>query len=261
MSRNFEEGEVVLFVDRKSRSNLVSLAVDGEYHTHTGFVNHNAVIGQPEGMLVESTGGAKYLAVRPTLAEFILKMPRGAQVIYPKDIGPILQLADIFPGARVFESGVGSGALSIALLRAGAQVTGYELRSDFAECARKNIETFCGTSLAKNYEIHLRNSYEEISHKDFDRFVLDLPEPWNVVPHARTSLRQGGILVSYVPSIVQVGQLHEALNTHGFQMIETVEILLRSWHIAGRAMRPDHRMVAHTGFLTHARYLDTNATD
>ena len=183
-------------------------------------------------------------------------MPRGAQVIYPKDLGPILMLADIHPGARVFESGVGSGALSTTLLRAGAHVTGYELRQDFADKATENVEAFLGPDALEHYDEHVRDAYEGIDHTGFDRVVLDIPEPWQVVPHLDGSLRRGGILVAYNPSIVQVQQLRRVLDDGPWAMIETIEVMQRGWHVEGYAVRPDHRMVAHTGFLTHARLLD-----
>jgi tRNA (adenine57-N1/adenine58-N1)-methyltransferase len=182
-------------------------------------------------------------------------MPRGAQVIYPKDLGPILLLADIQPGLRVFESGVGSGALSMTLLRAGASVVGYELRDDFAERARGNVHSFLGDDASARYRVEVRDSYDGIDERDLDRVVLDLPEPWQVVKHAAVAMRPGGILVSYSPSIAQVMQLHEAFEDSGFHLAQTVEILQRTWHVDGQAVRPDHRMVAHTGFLTSARLL------
>ncbi|HEX4980037.1 MAG TPA: tRNA (adenine-N1)-methyltransferase [Acidimicrobiales bacterium] len=253
MTRVFGSGDKVLFIDAKLRRYLVTLAAGGEFHTHAGFVHHDDVIGHPEGTTVRSTGNARYLAVRPTLADFVLKMPRGAQVIYPKDLGPILMLADVFPGARVLESGVGSGALSMTLLRAGANVTGYELRDDFAARARANVESFLGAEAASRYEVHIRDCYEGIDANGLDRVVLDLPEPWRVVKHAEQALHPGGILVAYLPSIVQVSQLRDALAESRFGLAETIEVLHRGWHVEGTAVRPDHRMVAHTGFLTAAR--------
>jgi tRNA (adenine57-N1/adenine58-N1)-methyltransferase len=182
-------------------------------------------------------------------------MPRGAQVIYPKDLGPILMLADVFPGALILEAGVGSGALSMTLLRAGAVITGYELREDFANRARANVIGFLGEEVLERYHIEVRDVYDGIDQTGLDRIILDLPEPWRVVKHAETALRPGGILVSYLPSILQVAHLREALNHSGFGMEETVEVLQRTWHIEGQSVRPDHRMVAHTGFLTAARLL------
>jgi tRNA (adenine57-N1/adenine58-N1)-methyltransferase len=249
----FVAGDRVLLVDSKSRHKLITLEAGGEYHSHAGFVRHDDLIGQPEGTVVRSTRGAGFTAFRPTLSDFVLLMKRGAQVIYPKDLGPILMLADIFPGARVLESGIGSGALSMTMLRAGAVVHGYELREDFAARARANVFAFLGDEVADRYHVEVRNAYEGIDETDLDRIVLDLPEPWQVVKPAAGALRPGGILVAYTPSILQVAQLRETLDNHGFVLAETTEVLRRTWHVEGQAVRPDHRMVAHTGFLTSAR--------
>jgi tRNA (adenine57-N1/adenine58-N1)-methyltransferase len=248
---NFTPGDKVLLIDAKSRRYLVTLREGGQFHTHAGVTPHELIIGQPDGSTVRSPTGARYLALRPTLADFVLSMPRGAQVIYPKDLGPLLILADVFPGARILEAGVGSGALSMTLLRAGADVVGYELREDFAAKAQANVASFLGES--QPYRVEIRDVYEGIDETGLDRILLDLPEPWRVVKHALTALRPGGILVSYLPSIVQVSQLRDALDAASFVLPETVEVLQRSWHVEGHAVRPDHRMVAHTGFLTAAR--------
>lgn len=255
MSRLLRAGEQVLLLDSKHRRYLVTLADGGEFHSHAGVVPHADLVGQPEGVTVRSSHGARYTAVRPTLSDYVLKMPRGAQVIYPKDLGPILMLADIYPGARVLESGVGSGACSAALLRAGADLVGYELRDDFASRARKNVEGFLGAETAARWRVDVRDIYEGIDETDLDRVVLDLPEPWRVVPHLVEALHPGGLVVSYTPSIVQASQLRAALDDGPFGFAETIEVLHRSWHIEGNAVRPDHRMVAHTGFLTSARLL------
>lgn len=249
------DGDLVLLVDHKQRRYLVRLITGGEFQTHAGVVPHDLLIGRPEGAGVSSTRGQKFKAYRPTLSDYILAMPRGAQVIYPKDIGPMLMLADIEPGTRVLESGVGSGALSMAMLRAGAVITGYELREDFAARAAKNVTEFLGPAALDNYDVHVRDAYQPLAHGNFDRIVLDLPEPWNVVPNIGSSLRPGGIIVSYSPSITQVMKMRDALTLAGFAEASTVEVLNRGWHIDGAAVRPDHRMVAHTGFLTRARLL------
>jgi len=248
-------GDTVLLIDRKKRKYLIDLAKGGEFHSHSGVLAHDTMIGSIEGTTFRSTKGMMFIAVRPTITDYILKMPRGAQVIYPKDIGPILILADIFAGARVLESGLGSGALSTGLLRAGAAIVGYEIREDFEERARANVERFLGSEALDSYQTSVRDVYEGIGESDLDRIVLDLPEPWQVVPHATVSLRAGGIFLAYTPSIIQVSQLTETLADSRFGMIETVEVLNRTWHVEGNAVRPDHRMVAHTGFLTHARLL------
>jgi tRNA (adenine57-N1/adenine58-N1)-methyltransferase catalytic subunit len=255
VSRPLAVGDRVLLIDSKQRRYLVSLVAGGEFHTHAGFVKHEQLIDAPEGTVVRSTAGARYTAVRPTLAEFVLKMPRGAQVIYPKDLGPILILADIFPGARVLESGVGSGALSMALVRAGADVTGYDLREDFAAKARSNVAAFLGTEVLDRYRVEIRDAYDGISLTGLDRVVLDLPEPWRVVKAAEGALHPGGILVAYLPTVGQVAQLRATLDDSRFALAETLEVLHRTWHVEGPSVRPDHRMVAHTGFLTHARLL------
>jgi tRNA (adenine57-N1/adenine58-N1)-methyltransferase len=254
-SRPFSPGDRVLLLDNKGRRYLVTLAEGAEFHTHAGPIPHDELLGKDEGSIVRSARGARYTAVRPTLAELVLKMPRGAQVIYPKDLGPILMLADIFPGARILEAGVGSGAMSMTLLRAGADIVGYELREDFANRARANVIAFLGDEVLPRYRVEVRDVYDGIDETGLDRIVLDLPEPWRVVKHAETAMRPGGILVSYLPSIVQVAQLREALDHSGFGMAETLEVLQRTWHVEGNSVRPDHRMVGHTGFLTAARLL------
>jgi tRNA (adenine57-N1/adenine58-N1)-methyltransferase len=255
VSRPFADGDQVLLIDAKKRRYLVTLTTGGEFHTHAGVVAHDDLIGAAEASSVRSSRGSTMLAIRPTLAEFVLTMPRGAQVIYPKDLGPILMLADIFPGARVLESGVGSGALSMTLVRAGAVVTGYELREDFANRAVRNVATFLGDEVLERYAVEHRNAYDGIDEVDLDRVVLDLPEPWQVVKHAARALHGGGVLVAYTPQITQAVQLREELSAQGFGMVDTIEVLNRGWHIEGQSVRPDHRMVAHTGFLTSARLL------
>jgi tRNA (adenine57-N1/adenine58-N1)-methyltransferase len=255
VSRPFADGDQVLLIDAKKRRYLVTLTAGGEFHTHAGVVAHDDLIGAAEASSVRSSRGSAMLAIRPTLAEFVLTMPRGAQVIYPKDLGPILMLADIFPGARVLESGVGSGALSMTLVRAGAVVTGYELREDFANRAVRNVATFLGDETLERYTVEHRDAYDGIDEVDLDRVVLDLPEPWHVVKHAARALHGGGVLVAYTPQITQAVQLREELSAQGFGMVDTIEVLNRGWHIEGQSVRPDHRMVAHTGFLTSARLL------
>jgi tRNA (adenine57-N1/adenine58-N1)-methyltransferase len=246
-------------MDAKRRRHLITLEVGGELHLHTGVVRHDDLIGAQEGLTVRTTLGARLVAVRPTLSEYVLEMPRGAQVIYPKDLGPILVLGDIFPGATVLESGVGSGALTMALLRAigpSGRVIGYEIREDFADRARRNVEGLLGPDTPLRVEV--RDAYDGIDEEDLDRIVLDLPEPWRVVKHAEAALRPGGILVAYLPTIGQVARLREELEVSAFGMAQSLEVLHRTWHVEGQSVRPDHRMVAHTGFLTHARLLDPN---
>lgn len=249
----FAPGDKALLIDGKDRRYLLTLRDGGEFHSHSGVTPHALILGRDDGCTVRSSSGSRYVVVRPTLADFVLSMPRGAQVIYPKDLGPILVLADVFVGAKVLEAGVGSGALSMALLRTGASVVGYEVRADFGAKARANVASFLGADVG--YRVEERDVYAGIDEPDVDRVVLDLPEPWRVVKHAESALRPGGILVSYLPTIGQVAQLREVLDGSAFGMAETIEVLQRSWHVQGQSVRPDHRMVAHTGFLTSARLL------
>ena len=256
MTHLFEYGDRVLLLDVKQRRYLVTLKEGGEFHSHNGFVPHADLVGHEEGLLAKSTKGSSYIVMRPTLEDFVIEMPRGAQVIYPKDLAPICMLADIGPGVKVFETGVGSGALSMTMLRWGATIVGYEIREDFLNRARGNVRSFLGEDALSRYHVELRDAYEGIDGSDFDRVVLDLPEPWQVVPHATKALRRGGILVAYTPSITQAAQVREAFNaTRAWSGARTLEVLHRGWHIEGQAVRPDHRMVAHTAFLTTARFL------
>jgi tRNA (adenine57-N1/adenine58-N1)-methyltransferase catalytic subunit len=256
----FREGERVLLIDRRGRRYLVRLRQHATFQTHAGVLEHDEVIGQHEGSEIlasrrdQSAGSARrFLAFRPTLADVILKMPRGAQVIYPKDLAAILLAADLFPGARVLEAGVGSGALSMAALRAGCVVTGYEIRSDFAERAIANVQELFGNDVT--FSVEVRDIYEGIGGAMFDRILLDLPEPWRVVDHAARALVPGGIFLAYLPTINQTSALRDRLAHAPFALAETFEVLRRTWHIDGRSVRPDHRMVAHTGFITTARHV------
>lgn len=246
-------GERVLLVDPKERRYLVTLHPGAFFHTHSGIVAHDDVIGRLEGSTITATTGRRFVVLRPTLADVVLKMPRGAQVIYPKDLGAILIAADIGPGMRVLEAGVGSGALSMALLRAGADVVGYEVRDDFAAGARSNVSAWAGPDAT--YRVEERDVYQGIAERDLDRVVLDLPEPWRALGPASEAMRPGGILLSYLPSITQVATLRANLASRSFGMAETSEVLRRTWHVEERSVRPDHRMVAHTGFITTARLL------
>jgi tRNA (adenine57-N1/adenine58-N1)-methyltransferase len=257
---HFKMGDRALLIDSKKRRYVIELKEAGEFHSHSGFVAHSNIIGRPEGCRVESTRGSRYIVLRPTLEDFVIEMPRGAQVIYPKDLAPLCMLADIGPGVRVLESGVGSGALSMTMLRYGADVTGYELREDFARRARSNVSSFLGEAVEDRYRVEIRDCYEGIDGSEFDRVVLDLPEPWRVVPHAEKALRLGGILVAYTPSITQAAATREAFSSSRWAEARTLEVLHRTWHIEGQSVRPDHRMVAHTGFLTVARLIEERTT-
>jgi tRNA (adenine57-N1/adenine58-N1)-methyltransferase len=251
-----EAGDRVMLLDAKKRRYLLNLVDAGEFHTHAGFVPHIEIIGQFEGAVVKSTKGAEYTVLRPTLEDYVLEMPRGAQVIYPKDLAPICMLADIGPGMRVFETGIGSGALSTTMLRWGADIVGFEIREDFANRARANVREFLGDAVLDRYDIHIADSYEGIPAElgMFDRAVLDLPEPWQVIPHLESVLAPGGVCVAYTPQITQATQVREQLKGRWLD-VRTIEVLHRGWHIEGQAVRPDHRMVAHTAFLTVGRFL------
>ncbi|HVE75663.1 MAG TPA: tRNA (adenine-N1)-methyltransferase [Actinomycetota bacterium] len=251
----FREGDRVLLIDRKERTYLVTLKAGGSFHFHRGIVLHDDLIGQSDGSQVLSTEGEKVTAFVPRYPDFVLKMPRGAQVIYPKDSGAIITYADIYPGAKVFEAGIGSGALTIALLRAigsKGSVVAYEQREDFAANALSNVESFMGGPQS-NLVIQMKDAYGPIEDGPFDRAVLDLSEPWRVIPALDSEVRAGGIVASYLPTIVQSQTLTEELRARGWTSIVTMEVLIRTWHIEERSVRPDHRMVGHTGFLTFAR--------
>jgi tRNA (adenine57-N1/adenine58-N1)-methyltransferase len=252
-------GERVLLVDPKDRRYLITLVSGATFHTHAGIVAHDDLIGSCEGRTIKGSTGRSFLVLRPTLSDVVLKMPRGAQVIYPKDLGAILIAADIGPGQRVLEAGVGSGALSMTVLRAGASVVGYEIREDFAERARANVMATLGSDAP--YRVHIRDVTHGIDERDLDRVLLDMPEPHKVVGAAGSALRPGGILLAYLPTINQTALLRQALAAPEapFGMAETQEIIRRTWHVEARSVRPDHRMVGHTGFLTTARRIEAGA--
>ena len=257
----FRSGDLVLLTDRKRRKYLVTLREGGEFHSHAGIILHDDMIGQPEGTEFRtSQRGGVYLALRATLADYILTMKRGATPIYPKDIGAILTYADIRPGARVVEAGIGSGALTIALLQAvgeSGHVYSYETREDFAALAQGNVSGFLRDDSANRLTVHVSDIYTDgIKEKDVDRVVLDLPEPSRVIPHARNAMRPGGIFLAFVPTTLQLHRLWQDLEADPvFDLIEQFEIALRAWDAGPNTLRPAHRMVAHTGFITTARRL------
>jgi tRNA (adenine57-N1/adenine58-N1)-methyltransferase len=250
-----QAGERVLLIDAKDRRYLITLVTGATFHTHAGVVAHDDLIGAFDGSAVAGSTGRAFLVLRPTLSDVVLKMPRGAQVIYPKDLGAILMAADIGPGLRVLEAGVGSGALSMTVLRTGAAVIGYELREDFAERARANVAATLGPDAP--YRVEIRDVTEGIDEQGLDRVLLDMPEPHKVVGAAAAALRPGGILLSYLPTINQTALLRQALDDPDspFGLAETQEVMRRTWHVEARSVRPDHRMVGHTGFITTARRL------
>jgi tRNA (adenine57-N1/adenine58-N1)-methyltransferase len=251
-----QSGEVVLLVDlRRGKRHLMTLRAGQAFHSDRGFIPHDALLGLPEGAVAVTSRGARYLALRPTLAEYVLEMPRGAQIIYPKDLATIALFADIGPGQTVVEAGLGSGALALVLLRLvgpTGRVVSYETREEFARRAQRNIEARLGPAVPLT--VRAQDVYLGIAEREVDRVVLDLPEPWRLVGAAAEALRPGGLFCAYVPTIPQSQQVHEALAAHpAFALVETFETLLRPWNIAGPSVRPAHRMVAHTGFLTLAR--------
>ncbi len=253
---SFQDGEQVLLIDQRGRRHLFMLRKGETFHSDRGWVTHDAIIGQPDGTWVRTSKGTRYVVLRPTLAEYVLDMPRGAQVIYPKDLAMVMFWADIFPGARVLEAGMGSGALTLALLRAvgpAGKVISYEQREDFARRALANIQLRMGE--VNNLAVRLRPVEEGLPEEEtVDRAVFDLPEPWHLVDPVARVLRSGGIFLSYVPTIIQSHQLSEALRRHpGYTLVETFETLFRPWNIENTSVRPFHRMVAHTGFITVAR--------
>jgi tRNA (adenine57-N1/adenine58-N1)-methyltransferase catalytic subunit len=256
MSGPFEPGERILLVDQRGRRYLMTLRPGETWHSHGGGLPHDLVIGSEEGVVVHSVTGMSFRAFRPRMADFVLKMPRGAQVIYPKDVGAILIEVDVYPGARVLEAGTGSGALTLALCRAtGPQggVVSYDVREEFQTKAASNIESFFG-KLPDWLELRAGDVRDVVGGVEtFDRAVLDLPEPWGALPPLAAVMPPGGIVGTYLPTTVQVQQLVLALGAAGFEHLETFEVLRRSWHVTERSMRPDHRMVAHTGFVTVAR--------
>jgi tRNA (adenine57-N1/adenine58-N1)-methyltransferase len=255
MTHALVAGERILLIDPKERRYLLTLVAGATFHTHAGIVAHDDMIGHEEGRTIAGTTGRQFLVLRPTLSDIVLKMPRGAQVIYPKDLGAILIAADIGPGQRVLEAGVGSGALSMTVLRAGASIVGYELREDFAARAKENVTATLGPDAP--YRIEIRDVTEGIDERELDRILLDMPEPHKVIEGAATALRPGGILLAYLPTINQTALLRQALDAEDtpFGLSETQEIMRRTWHVEARSVRPDHRMVGHTGFLTTARRL------
>jgi tRNA (adenine57-N1/adenine58-N1)-methyltransferase len=259
----FVVGDRVQLTDPKGRLHTVVLEAGKQFHTHRGAIEHDALIGAPEGSVVYSTANTGYLALRPLLADFVLSMPRGAQVIYPKDAAQIVGFGDVGPGMRVLEAGAGSGALTCSLLRAVGEhgsVTSYERREDFADVARSNVGAFFG-EVPANWSLRLGDLAEHPAEETVDRVVLDMLEPWAVLPTVAAALRPGGVLVGYVATVTQLSTYVEALRAQGVWTEPYAwESLLRPWHAVGLAVRPEHRMVAHTAFLVTARRLAEGTT-
>jgi tRNA (adenine57-N1/adenine58-N1)-methyltransferase len=253
-------GEPVQLTDPKGRSHLITLRAGATFHTHRGALSHDDIIGGPDGNVVSSGGGTPYVVFRPLLADYTLAARRGAAVIYPKDAAQIVAFADVFPGARVLEAGAGSGALSCWLLRAvgdNGTVVSVERRPDFAEIARRNVgQFFGGAPAAWQLVIGEFGRAPDPGFTDFDRVILDMLAPWDCVPAAAEALVPGGLACCYVATTTQLSRTVEALRGHGaFDEPAAWETLTRGWHVDGLAVRPDHRMVGHTGFLVTARRL------
>jgi len=258
----FRYGDRVQLTGPKGRLNTITLIQGGEFHSHRGTIAHAELVGRPDGSVVVSSSGDEYLALRPLLSDFVMSMPRGAAIVYPKDAAQILSLADIFPGARVVEAGVGSGALSLHLLRAAGaegEVLSFERREEFAEIARANVAAFAGGA-PTNWSVTVGDLQHELPRRceagSVDRVVLDMLAPWECVGVAAEALAPGGVVICYVATVTQLSRVAEELRRSGlFTHPQASETMVRGWHVEGLAVRPDHRMVAHTGFLVTARRL------
>lgn len=262
----FRLGDRVQLTGPKGRLHTVTLRSDGELHTHHGVLRHESIIGQPDGSVVTNSGGHDYLALRPLLRDFVMSMPRGAAIVYPKDAAQILASADIFPGAIVVEAGVGSGALSLWLLRAigpSGTLLSFERREEFAAVARANVETFLGQS-ADNWQVIVGDLVDQLpqatASASVDRVVLDMLAPWECIDAVADVLTPGGVVLCYIATATQLSRVAEYIRGTGlFTEPEATETMVRGWHVEGLAVRPDHRMVAHTGFLLTARRLAPGA--
>ncbi|GAA3208472.1 tRNA (adenine-N1)-methyltransferase [Microbacterium terregens] len=262
----FRIGDRVQLTGPKGRLHTVTLREDGELHTHHGVLRHTALIGQPDGSVVSNSSGHEYLALRPLLRDFVMSMPRGAAIVYPKDAAQIIAQADVFPGSVVVEAGVGSGALSLSLLRAigdGGRLVSFERRSEFADVARANVETFLGR-VPENWDVVIGDLVEELPNAvaaaSVDRVVLDMLAPWECIDVVADALTPGGVVLCYVATATQLSRVAEYIRATGlFTEPAANETIVRGWHVEGLAVRPDHRMVAHTGFLIWARRLAPGA--
>ena len=250
----FQSGELALFLDRKGRAYQQTLAAGGEFHSHLGLIPHDEVIGRPVGGWYATNRGHVLLGIRPTLGDYVRLMPRGPQVIYAKDLGNIVSMADIFPGATVVEAGFGSGALTTALLRAvgpAGRVHSYEINEAVVSKAMSNVRSVIPD--VSRLKVTVGDIGEGIAEDAADRVILDLPEPWRAIEAAANALVTGGILLSFLPTVLQVQELVLALHDDGrFARVETSETLQRAWNVSRRSVRPGHRMVAHSGFITTA---------
>ena len=263
MRPEFNYGDRVQLTDAKGKLHTITLKPGGEFHTHKGWLIHDQIVGMPQGSVVETTAGLKFLAFKPLYGEYVLSMPRGATIVYPKDAALIVGFADIAPGLRVLEAGVGSGALTIALLRAvgpTGQVDSFERREEFAQIATRNVtEYFNGKP--ENWSLTLGSLQDKATDEKYDRMVLDMLAPWECVQLADDVLHPGGVLLAYVATTTQLSAMAEAIKECGrFTEPESSESLVRQWHHEGLAVRPVHRMIGHTGFLIQARRLAPGVT-
>lgn len=252
----FAAGDRVQLTDPKGKLYSFTIVVGKEWHTHKGWITHDDLIGMPEGSVVSTTAGLKFTAFKPLLADYVLTMPRGATIVYPKDAAMIVGLADIYPGARVLEAGVGSGALTISLLRAAGEkgyVHSVERRADFADNARSNVDEYFKGS-PSNWKLDVGDLQDQNFESEFDRVILDMLAPWECVDIAARALRPGGVFISYVATTTQLSATAEAIKEDGrFTEPESSETLVRGWHHEGLAVRPQQRMIGHTGFLIQSR--------
>ena len=252
----FAAGDRIQLTDPKGKLYSFTIVSGKEWHTHKGWITHDELIGMPEGSVVMTTAGLKFTAFKPLLADFVLTMPRGATIVYPKDAAMIVGLADIYPGARVLEAGVGSGALTISLLRAcgaNGSLHSVERRADFAENARSNVESYFGT-LPSNWVITVGDLQDQDVVDSYDRVILDMLAPWECVDLAARALRPGGVFLAYVATTTQLSVTAEAIKADGrFTEPESSETIVRGWHHEGLAVRPQQRMIGHTGFLIQTR--------
>jgi len=256
MDRSFKNGDRVQLTDSKGKLYSITLNPGSEWHTHKGVLKHDDLIGLPEGSIVATSGELKFQAFRPLLADYVLSMPRGATIVYPKDAAMIIGIADIKPGIRVLEAGVGSGALSISILRAvgeSGHLHSVEIREDFAKISQENVQNYFG-NLPKNWVLTVGALQEHKLDNDYDRVVLDMLSPWECVETAAQALVPGGVLISYVATTTQLSKIAEAIKENGnFTEPESSETIVRGWHHEGLAVRPLHRIIGHTGFLIFTR--------
>jgi tRNA (adenine57-N1/adenine58-N1)-methyltransferase len=252
----FSEGDRIQLTDPKGKMYTFTITAGKEWHTHKGWIVHNDLIGLPEGSVVSTSAGLKFTAFKPLLGDFVLSMPRGATIVYPKDAAMIIGVADVFPGATVIEAGVGSGALSISLLRAigkDGKLFSFERREDFAEIARENVKTFFG-SIPSQWQLEVGSVQESSTNEKYDRVILDMLAPWECVAFAADVLRPGGVFLAYVATTTQLSATAEALKEDGrFTEPLSSETIVRDWHHEGLAVRPMQRMIGHTGFLIVSR--------